>query len=128
MRSSVSVNPCLSCGACCAFYQASFYWTETEDFTPGGVPIEMTRKLNDFRLVMKGTSGSTPRCIALTGFVGQRVACTIYARRSSVCRCFEASWRNNAPNPYCDKARKAWRLEPLNPDSWKAGRDFPKAA
>jgi len=22
-------NPCLSCGACCAFFRASFHWLET---------------------------------------------------------------------------------------------------
>lgn len=122
------VNLCLSCGACCAFYRASFYWSEAEDFSPGGVPLEMTQKLNDFRLIMKGTSGSSPRCIALTGFIGRRVACSIYERRSSVCRAFEASWYNNAPNPDCDKARSAWGLEPLKPEAWFDDHNFPKAA
>ena len=31
----VPVNPCLSCGACCAFYRASFYWSEAAGVTPG---------------------------------------------------------------------------------------------
>ena len=124
----MSDNPCISCGACCAFYRASFYWTEVEDFTPDGVPVEMTEKLNDFRLVMKGTSGSSPRCIALDGFIGRNVRCRIYEQRSSVCRGFEPSWQNNAPNPACDKARRVWGLEPLSPEFWFDDRNFPKAA
>ena len=23
-------NPCITCGACCAYFRASFYWTEAE--------------------------------------------------------------------------------------------------
>jgi len=124
----VPVNPCLSCGACCAFYRASFYWAESGEVTAGGVPPELTQKLNDFRLVMKGTSGSSPRCVALNGFIGRSVACSIYERRSSVCRAFEASWQSNAPNPDCDQARRVWGLEPLKPESWFDDRNLPKAA
>lgn len=126
--SHMRFNPCLSCGACCAFYRASFYWTEVSDFTPGGVPLEMTEKLNDFRLVLKGTSGSNPRCIALNGVIGRRVACSIYQRRASVCRDFEPAWQKGVANPACDKARKAWGLAPLNLASWIDHRNFPKAA
>ena len=121
-------NPCLSCGACCAFYRTSFHWSEASDTTPGGVPAEMTEKMNDFRLAMKGTGGSNPRCIALNGFIGRAVACSIYERRASVCRQFEPSWKNNDANPRCDKARTAWGLAVLTPESWIDPRDFPKAA
>jgi Fe-S-cluster containining protein len=124
----MSVNPCLSCGACCAFYRASFYWTEAEDLTPGGVPLELTKKLNDFRLVMKGSGGESPRCIAMKGFIGRKVSCSIYEKRPSVCREFEPSWQNTTPNPRCDMARLAWDLEPLKPESWLDPRNFPKAA
>ena len=121
-------SPCLSCGACCAFYRASFYWTEASDDASGGVPADMTEKLNDFRLAMKGTGGSSPRCIALNGFIGRAVACSIYERRASVCREFEPSWKTNAANPRCDKARAAWGLAALTPESWIDPRNFPKAA
>lgn len=114
-------NPCLTCGACCAYYRASFYWAEADDETPGGVPVALTRKLNDFRRVMIGSEGSSPRCIALEGTIGEQVCCTIYERRSSVCREFEPSWINGKPNERCDAARIAWGLAPLEPDSW----DFP---
>jgi Fe-S-cluster containining protein len=122
------VNPCLSCGACCAFYRASFYWSEAEDHIAGGVPLKMTKKLNDFRRVMIGTEGTAPRCIALLGDIGRSVRCSIYERRPSVCREFETSWQKNTPNPRCDKARLAWKIQPLMPDIELGPKNFPKAA
>ena len=124
----MSFNPCLRCGACCAFFRVSFYWGETDDSTPGGVPLEMTEKLNDFRVAMRTIPGSSGRCVSLNGFIGRSVSCSIYERRSSVCRGFEPSWQNKAPNPACDKARRAWELEPLKPESWLDDHNFPKAA
>ena len=122
------VNVCLSCGACCAFYRASFYWSEAEDHTAGGVPLKMAKKLNDFRLVMRGTEGANPRCIALLGDIGRSVRCSIYERRASICREFEPSWQNHAPNPRCDKARLAWGMKPLTVESWFDPTDIPTAA
>ncbi|MGC9325084.1 MAG: YkgJ family cysteine cluster protein [Desulfomonilia bacterium] len=122
------VNPCLTCGACCAFYRASFYWAEADDTTPGGVPLELTRKLNDFRRVMIGTDGSTRRCIALQGEIGEAVYCSIYPCRASVCREFEPSWLDGIPNERCDKARAAWGLPPLEPDVWMSPDNLPRAA
>ncbi len=112
-----NVNPCLTCGACCAFYRASFYWAETDEGTPNGVPSELTEKLDEFRVFMTGTNGAHPRCIALQGAVGSEVFCSIYSSRSSVCRSFPVSWENGVHNPRCDKARAAWGLAPLTPDS-----------
>ena len=124
-----TVNPCLNCGACCAFYRASFYWSEaSSELSPCGVPSELTEKLNDFRLAMKGTGGGNPRCIALEGFIGRTVSCCIYERRASICREFEPSWQNKTTNPRCDKARAAWGLAPLTPESWIDPHNFPKAA
>jgi Fe-S-cluster containining protein len=112
-------HPCLRCGACCAFFRASFYWAEADDVSPGGVPVGMTRKLNDFRRSMLGMDGGNPRCIALQGEIGKRVFCSIYDSRASVCRDFEPSWENNRPNERCDRARAAWGLEPLKPGDWE---------
>ncbi len=122
------INPCLSCGACCAYYRASFYWAESDLAHPEGVPIHLTEKLNDFRLYMKGTNGSWPRCIALMGIIGKKVHCAIYERRASVCRDFTPSWENGLYNERCDKARNTWNLSPLNPETWHLPEDFPKAA
>lgn len=105
-------SPCITCGACCAFYRASFYWAET-DAGGGTVPAALTEKLNDFRAVMLGSQPPKPRCIALKGTIGQSVGCSIYELRASVCRDFAVSWENGVHNPRCDKARIAWGLEPL---------------
>ncbi|MCK9273892.1 MAG: YkgJ family cysteine cluster protein [Syntrophales bacterium] len=114
----IILNPCLSCGACCAFYRISFYWAETSRGIPGGVPEELTEKMDAFRVFMKGSAGSAPRCIALQGDIGSTVLCGIYSLRSSVCRAFEPSWEKGIHNIRCDKARIAWGLVPLTPDSW----------
>jgi len=112
------IHPCLSCGACCAYFRASFYWAEADDATPGGVPVALTRKLNDHRRSMIGMDGTEPRCIALEGDIGRRVHCSIYEHRSSVCRAFEPSWESGRPNERCDKARAAWGLKPLTLEDW----------
>lgn len=121
-------NPCITCGACCAFFRASFYWGESDLAVSNGVPSSMTVSISDFRLVMKGTRGSNPRCIALMGIIGKKVHCSIYDRRSTVCRDFMPSWQDGKPNEGCDRARRKWGLSPLQPDAWHSPGDFPKAA
>jgi len=111
-------NPCLECGACCAFFRASFYWGESNEALENGVPIELTGKLNDFRLVMLGTNRENPWCIALKGIIGKSVFCSIHPQRASVCRDFIPSWENGQPNERCDQARARWGLAPLHPNSW----------
>jgi Fe-S-cluster containining protein len=113
-----SNNPCLGCGACCAFFRASFYWAETESGTPGGVPDALTEKINDFRVQMKGTRGPQPRCVALVGEIGRNAACGIYECRSSVCRAFQPSLIDGAVNEDCDRARAAHGLQPLCCSDW----------
>jgi len=113
-------NPCLSCGACCAFYRASFYWSETDDVTPGGVPLELTVDRPPLYRVMRGTDRPEPRCVALDGRIGQAVCCSIHTQRSSSCRDFQASYADGAtPNPRCDAARARWGLAPLSPEDWR---------
>jgi hypothetical protein len=99
----------MSCGACCAFFRATFYWTEADKVAGGTVPEELTEKLNDFRVCMKGTAQKNPRCIALQGEIGKAVYCSIYQDRSSVCRNFSVA-DNPDPNHGCNKARKHWSL------------------
>ena len=111
-------NPCLSCGACCAHFRASFYWAEADDATPDGVPVELTEQLTPQLRVMKGTNQPGPRCCALLGDIGNTVRCTIHPRRSSVCREFVPSWEDGQHNPRCDSARARWNLPPLTPEDW----------
>ncbi|NLA40964.1 MAG: YkgJ family cysteine cluster protein [Smithella sp.] len=106
------INPCITCGACCALFRASFYWAEADD-AGGTVPVDLTEQLNAFRRVMKGTNDPSPRCVALVGEIGRQIYCSIYDHRSSVCRDFPVAWENGLPNERCDKARLAWGLPPL---------------
>jgi uncharacterized protein len=98
---------CLSCGACCTAYRVSFYWGETTAHPDGIVPIELTQKVNDTFVCMKGTNTKPLRCVALTGKIGQSVSCSIYEQRSSTCRELEASSEG------CNKARAIYGLAPI---------------
>ena len=99
-------NPCLNCGACCAHFRISFYFGETQEHG-GLVPTELTEKLNDFRVYMKGSWGQSPRCAALEGTPGTKISCKIYSQRPSVCRAYHV-WdpKTGAPNPDCQKLRE----------------------
>jgi len=124
-----TTNPCLQCGACCAHFRASFYWAETDDVTPGGVPVILTEQLTPWRRVMIGTNRPQPRCVALIGTIGIEVRCSIHPRRASICREFSPAWEAGLGNERCDQARAAWGLPPLGPHSWSTpDNDFPKAA
>jgi Fe-S-cluster containining protein len=107
------VNPCMSCGACCVAYRASFYWAEGDDTMEGGVPVHLTVNVNAFRRAMRRTNSQDQHCIALHGILGQRVQCTIYECRPSVCRNFEHSSKAGIRNPRCNEARVIVGLEPL---------------
>ncbi|MDE2148808.1 MAG: YkgJ family cysteine cluster protein [Gammaproteobacteria bacterium] len=112
-------NPCLSCGACCAYFRASFYWAEADDATPGGVPVRLTAQLTPHLRVMRGTERRPPRCVALLGDIGHAVRCTIHPQRASVCRGFAPSWEDGERNPRCDAARAGHGLSPLTPEDWR---------
>jgi Fe-S-cluster containining protein len=105
-------NPCMSCGACCAFFRVSFYWAEGND-GGGAVPVELTEPLTPFLCCMAGTNQKKPRCTALTGEVGRSVSCSIYADRPSPCREFPMSGEHGQANNACDHARAAFGLPPL---------------
>ncbi len=111
-------NPCVACGACCAHYRVSFYWTEAEPFLGGTVPSALTAKLDPHRLVMAGTQARPARCVALEGVVGRGTACRIYPDRPSPCRDLQPSWAEGAPNDQCDRARLAHGLPPLTADDF----------
>jgi Fe-S-cluster containining protein len=113
----------MSCGACCAYFHVAFYWREAAPETPCGVPRELVEEVDDFQRCMKGTSANRKlRCVALQGTIGKKVWCTIYQRRPSPCRDFEASYEGGDVNIRCAKARAAHGLPPLR------SRDYPIAA
>lgn len=112
-------NPCQSCGACCAYFRVSFYWSEAEPKLGGTVPVELTEQLDGFRACMKGTDQKHPRCVALEGTIGQAVNCTIYEKRPTPCREFGVDWVDGmlvfsaADLERCTQARAKWGLPPL---------------
>lgn len=108
-------NPCLSCGACCAFFRASFHWLETSAAAGGATPAELTVQVSQHLVAMRGTDRNPPRCIALEGSIGSSVRCSIYELRASPCRDFQASWVDGQHNERCDRARAAHGLLPLPP-------------
>ena len=77
---------CQRCGACCATYRVSFYWAEADDAPRGTVPAALTRQVSAWHRCMAGTEAHPVRCVGLQGEVGQGVACSLYAQRSSTCR------------------------------------------
>ena len=97
-------NPCLQCGACCATYRVSFYWSEV---TEGGLPNASVEQLNPWLSCMAGTNQSSPRCRGLEGEVGKEVFCTVYAGRPSPCHEVQPG------DGKCNKARVRHGLAPL---------------
>lgn len=105
-------NPCMTCGACCAFFRISFYWAEADD-AGGTIPARLTEQISPFHRCMSGTNQKNPRCIALAGTPGQNACCTIYENRSSTCREFAMSGENGEVNEACNRARAKYGLTPL---------------
>ena len=70
---------------------------------PDGLAVEVTANTSRLR----GTDHSPARCAALTGKLGQQVACGIYEWRPSPCREFQAG------SPACNSARRRHGLSPL---------------
>jgi hypothetical protein len=103
-------NPCISCGLCCSNFRVSFYHGEIEGMPFGWVPADKVEKLNESRACMKGTSQKNPRCIALSGTLGEQVACTIYEQRPTPCREFAVWEENGEVNERCQALRKAHGL------------------
>jgi Fe-S-cluster containining protein len=99
-------NPCVTCGVCCASFRVDFSTMETQaegGSVPDGLAVEVTGHIAR----MRGTDHSPPRCAALTGKLGERVACGIYEWRPSPCREFEAG------SEACQRARVRHGLPPL---------------
>ena len=99
-------HPCLSCGACCASFRVDFSVYELQE-RGGKVPDCLADTITDTLCRMRGTDHLRVRCVALTGKIGEKVACGIYEWRPSPCREFAAG------DPACDKARQRHGLPAL---------------
>jgi Fe-S-cluster containining protein len=99
-------HPCQSCGACCASYRVDFAVDELDDMG-GQVPSGLAVEVNGATWRMRGTDHVPVRCAALTGKVGEAVACGIYEWRPNPCQELE-------PGSYgCEKARARHGLPQL---------------
>jgi Fe-S-cluster containining protein len=79
----------------------------------------LTEDLDPFRKQMKASGPKRlPRCVALTGKLGERVGCSIYENRPTPCRQFAASYENGERNPRCDEARQVYGMPPLRPQDF----------
>ena len=113
-------NPCVGCGACCAFFRVQFYWREAN---PGEsehvVPPGFFEELTDRHRCMAGTASKhRPQCRGLKGKIGADAQCSIYAHRPTPCRTFEASYAAGVHRERCDQARAAHGLKPLRREDW----------
>ena len=81
------MSACQSCGACCGAFRVDFSVHELDE-SGGTVPVGLTVEVTDTTCRMRGTDHAPARCAALTGRIGERVACGIYEWRPSPCREF----------------------------------------
>jgi Fe-S-cluster containining protein len=108
------LSVCERCGACCAAYRVDFHPAElAKTVQSTGVPEEMAIVLTPKLMRMKGTDEASPRCVALTGEIGQRVGCTIYADRPSPCHEFNPWAALGIVDDACNRARQRHGLPPI---------------
>ena len=100
------MSACQTCGACCASFRVDFSSCELDD-AGGQVPSGLAVQVNGNTWRMRGTDHVPSRCAALTGRVGEQVACGIYEWRPSPCREFHEG------SDACARARIRHGLPPL---------------
>ena len=107
-------HPCRTCGACCSTWAVQFERREAKGPLRAYVVAAATPK----HVVMAGTETEPARCSCLTGVVGGRSGCSIYAHRPSPCREVLASLEDGHRDPTCDEARARHGLAKLTFADW----------
>ena len=110
MPGQPAMSVCQTCGACCVSFRVDFHPAELAGgaFAWGeGVPAELTVPVTSAIVRLCGTDAAAPRCVALSGRIGEAVACTIYDVRPSPCREFDTG------HAACAKARQRHGLAPF---------------
>ena len=105
-------TPCTRGGACCASFRVDFdrdEWAAEGGSVPEGLASELSGRL----CRMRGTDHQPPRCAALVGTVGVKVACGIHEWRPSPCREFGLRAPMGIGDEACDAARRRHGLAPL---------------
>lgn len=80
LAASAAIPDCQSCGACCAYSADWPRFSLESDEQLARIP-EAFRDDDNGRMRCDGS-----RCSALTGTVGEHVACAVYDTRPDVCR------------------------------------------
>jgi uncharacterized protein len=106
------MNPCITCGVCCASFRVDFSIMETQA-EGGSVPDGLAVEVTAYTARMRGTDHSPPRCAALVGTVGRQAQCGIHEWRPSPCREFGLRAPAGLGDEACDRARRRHGLEPL---------------
>lgn len=104
------MSACMTCGACCAAYRVEFSVYQLDD-AGGSVPAVFTETVNGSTCRMRGTGEVPIRCVALTGTVGDSVACTIYHHRPAPCHELQVG------SYACEKARTRHGLPDVGPET-----------
>jgi Fe-S-cluster containining protein len=73
-------NPCLACGACCAYSPNWPRFSTERDEVLELIPRQLVNARSS------GMRCEGDRCAALSGKIGIATSCTIYALRPEVCR------------------------------------------
>lgn len=108
-------EPCQSCGACCATFRVSFHRSQLDSEPGGYVPERLADEETASTCRMRGTDRSSPRCVALSGKIGEQVSCGIYSHRPDPCREFAPHGLYGIQNDACNRARARHGL-PRLPD------------
>lgn len=118
----MKTHPCQTCGACCAFFQVSFHWSESliESYS---VPLALTVQVSPHLNAMTGTTLKNPRCTSFKGVIGKSVSCEIYENRPSSCRSFRPSFEDGTRNERCEEARTNKGLPLLTLSNWEKQLD-----
>ena len=94
-------NPCLTCGACCAYSENWTRFSTEDDAALDLIPPALVNAR------ASGMRCEGDRCAALSGKIGVATCCTIYAVRPEVCRtCMPG-------DAECAMARKKFGLQAL---------------
>lgn len=110
---SQELDPCVSCGACCASLRVSF--DRSQLISEGGcVPDGLADEETAYTCRMQGTDRAPPRCVALVGEIGKAVRCAIYEYRPDPCRDFAAHGVAGIQNEECERVRRRHGLPPLS--------------
>lgn len=102
------IPDCLTCGACCQSLLC--VGVRPSDSVDPELSWDITVQTDDGEIVVDRylrRNEETLACVALEGNIGERVACTIYETRPTMCHHFDAG------SDRCHAIRRAFGIEPF---------------